>query len=291
MTGKVFAKTIKLFLLDGIPNGRMTCELSNWTGKAYKLPRNMIKESSSRKELSSTGVYFLFGKPDITSEKNVIYIGEAENIIKRLSQHLNEKDYWNEAVVLISKDDNLNKAHIKYLENRLHQIAVEVNRYEVKNSNTPTQPSISESDEAEMEEFISNVKMLVNVLGFKAFEELLQEPINNKKANLNFFIKAARGANAEGQQTSDGFVVLKGSEIASSTVESFPEGWNKSRQRLIHNKTITQSDGKSIFSTNYLFNSPSAAAAIVMGRSANGLKEWKNTQGISLKDIENSHDK
>ena len=85
MTKKIFAKTIKLFLLDGIPNGRMTCELSNWTGKAYKLPRNMIKNSASREDLSSTGVYFLFGKSDVTSNKDVIYIGEAENIIKRLS--------------------------------------------------------------------------------------------------------------------------------------------------------------------------------------------------------------
>jgi len=286
MIGKVFAKTIKLFLLDGIPNGRMTCELSNWTGKAYKLPRNMIKNSSSREELSNTGVYFLFGKPDIASEKDVIYIGEAENIIKRLSQHLNEKDYWNEAVVLISKDDNLNKAHIKYLENRLHQIAVNVNRYEVKNSNTPTQPSISESDQAEMEEFIENIKMLVNVLGFKAFEELIQEPINDKKVSSNFLIKAARGANAKGQQTSDGFVVLKGSEIASSTVDSYPDSWKNSRQELIDNKNIIEENGKLIFANDYLFNSPSAAAAIVMGRSANGLTEWKNTKGKSLKDME-----
>jgi hypothetical protein len=286
MTRKVFAKTIKLFLLDGIPNGRMSCELSNWTGKAYRLPRNMIKNSSSRADLSSTGVYFLFGKPDMTSAKDVIYIGEAENIIKRLSQHLNEKDYWNEAVVLISKDDNLNKAHIKYLENRLHQIAVETNRYEVKNSNTPTQPSISESDQAEMEEFIENIKMLVNVLGFKAFEELIQEPINNKKNSLNFFIKAARGANAQGQQTSDGFVVLKDSEIASSTVDSYPDGWRNSRQKLIDNETIINENGKLIFSNDYLFNSPSAAAAIVMGRSANGLAEWKNDKGKSLKDME-----
>lgn len=286
MTGKVFAKTIKLFLLDGIPNGRMTCELSNWTGKAYKLPRNMIKDSSSREELSSTGVYFLFGKSDMTSEKDVIYIGEAENIIKRLSQHLNEKDYWNEAVVLISKDDNLNKAHIKYLENRLHQIAVKVNRYEVKNSNTPTQPSISESDQAEMEEFIENIKMLVNVLGFKAFEELIQKPSNDKKVSSNFFIKAARDANAQGQQTSDGFVVLKDSEIASSTVDSYPDGWKNSRQELIDNGTIIEKNGKLVFSNDYLFNSPSAAAAIVMGRSANGLMEWKNNKGKSLKDIE-----
>ncbi|MEO1937766.1 MAG: GIY-YIG nuclease family protein [Sulfurimonas sp.] len=246
----------------------------------------MIKDSSSREELSSTGVYFLFGRPDMTSEKDVIYIGEAENIIKRLSQHLNEKDYWNEAVVVISKDDNLNKAHIKYLENRLHQIAVKVNRYEVKNSNTPTQPSISESDQAEMEEFIENIKMLVNVLGFKAFEELIQEPTNDKKVSSNFFIKAARGANAQGQQTSDGFVVLKGSEIASSTVNSYPDGWKNSRQELIDNGTIVEKNGKFVFSNDYLFNSPSAAAAIVMGRSANGLTEWKNNKGKSLKDIE-----
>ncbi|MDF1884165.1 GIY-YIG nuclease family protein [Sulfurimonas sp. SAG-AH-194-C21] len=286
MTGKVFAKTIKLFLLDGTPNGRMTCELSNWTGKAYKLPRNMIKDSSNREELSSTGVYFLFGKPDMTSERNVIYIGEAENIIKRLSQHLNEKDYWNEAVVLISKDDNLNKAHIKYLENRLHHIAVKVNRYEVKNSNTPTQPSISESDQAEMEEFIENIKMLVNVLGFKAFEELIQESTSDKKITSNFFIKAARGANAQAQQTSDGFVVLKDSEIALSIVDSYPDGWKNSRQELIDNGTIIEKNGKLIFSNDYLFNSPSAAAAIVMGRSANGLTEWKNNKGKSLKDME-----
>jgi len=286
MTKKIFAKTIKLFLLDGIPNGRMTCELSNWTGKAYKLPRNMIKNSASREDLSSTGVYFLFGKSDVTSNKDVIYIGEAENIIKRLSQHLNEKDYWNEAVVLISKDDNLNKAHIKYLENRLHQIAVHVNRYEVKNSNTPTQPSISESDQAEMEEFIENIKMLVNVLGFKPFEELIQEQATDTRLNSNFFIKAARGANAQGQQTSDGFVVLKDSEIASSTVDSYPEGWKNSRQELINNKTIVEKNGKLIFENDYLFNSPSAAAAIVMGRSANGLMEWKNSKGKSLKDME-----
>ena len=286
MTKKIFAKTIKLFLLDGIPNGRMTCELSNWTGKAYKLPRNMIKNSASREDLSSTGVYFLFGKSDVTSNKDVIYIGEAENIIKRLSQHLNEKDYWNEAVVLISKDDNLNKAHIKYLENRLHQIAVHVNRYEVKNSNTPTQPSISESDQAEMEEFIENIKMLVNVLGFKPFEELIQEQATDTRLNSNFFIKAARGANAQGQQTSDGFVVLKDSKIASSTVDSYPEGWKNSRQELINNKTIVEKNGKLIFENDYLFNSPSAAAAIVMGRSANGLMEWKNSKGKSLKDME-----
>src|SRR5680860_79518 len=108
-----FGKTIKLFLIDGDTNGRLTCELSNWTGKAYKIPRKSIRICSDRPELQTTGVYILLNKITDLAEKGHIYIGEAENILKRLTQHLKEKDFWNEAIVFISKDDNLNKAHIK----------------------------------------------------------------------------------------------------------------------------------------------------------------------------------
>ncbi len=260
----------------------MTCELSNWTGKAYKIPRNRIKDSASRAELSSTGVYLLLGKSDIGSNKDVVYIGEAENIIKRLSQHLNEKDYWNEAVAFISKDENLNKAHIK----RLHQIVSQINRYEVKNSNTPTLPSIAESDQAEMEEFIENIKMLVNILGFKVFEELRQPKDSTSKNDNKLFIKAARGADAQGQQTSDGFVVFKGSKIADSTVNSYSDTMCKLRDKLIEDGIIFEKNGIFVLQSDYLFSSPSAAAAIVMGRSANGLMEWKSKDGRVLKAIE-----
>ena len=142
----MFGKTIKLFLIDGTANSRISCELSNWTGKAYKIPRNNLKQCVDRPELETTGVYMLFGKSSNTVSKNMIYIGEAENIYKRLQQHLKEKDFWNEAVVFISKDENLNKAHIKYLENRLHQIAYEANRFEILNNQIPTQSSVSESN-------------------------------------------------------------------------------------------------------------------------------------------------
>ena len=164
-----FGKTIKIFLIDGDPNGRMSCELSNWSGKAYKIPRIKIKECTDRDDLMNTGVYLLFGKDE--EGKDLVYIGEAESILKRLSQHLNQKDFWNETIVFISKDDNLNKAHIKYIENRLHNIALSAKRYKVENSIIPTQSSISESDRAEMEEFIENIKMLVNTLGHKVFDE------------------------------------------------------------------------------------------------------------------------
>lgn len=119
-----FGKTIKIFLIDGDSNGRMTCELSNWTGKAYKIPRIKIKDCSDWDDLKNTGVYLLLGKDEEGTD--LVYIGEAETILTRLSLHLHQKDFWNEAIVFVSKDDNLNKAHTKYLENRLHVIATTV---------------------------------------------------------------------------------------------------------------------------------------------------------------------
>lgn len=277
-----FGKTIKIFLIDGDPNGRMSCELSNWTGKAYKIPRIKIKDCTDREDLVSTGVYLLFGKED--ELMNRVYIGEAESIIKRLNQHMNQKDFWHEAIVFISKDENLNKAHIKYLENRLHEIAKSANRYKIENTITPTQSSISESDRAEMEEFIENIKMLTNTLGHKVFD--VKREISSKKNKEIFYIKAARNADSQGEPTSEGFVVFKGSVIASTIVASFPDSLKKFRDDLIE-KRIVKLKGENLeFTEDYIFGSPSTAAAIVMGRNANGLKEWKLSTGKSLKEYE-----
>lgn len=212
-----FGKTIKIFLIDGDPNGRMTCELSNWTGKAYKIPRNKIKDCKDRPDIFNTGIYILFGKNQ--ENKDSVYIGEAESVLNRLNQHLGQKDFWNEAIVFVSKDENLNKAHVKYLENRLHDIASKVKRYEIENSNIPTLSSISESDRAEMEEYIENIKLLVNTLGHKVFEE--KREFNISQVQNIFYINAARGANASGELNSDGFLVFKGSKVTFDTTPSF----------------------------------------------------------------------
>jgi hypothetical protein len=277
-----FGKTIKIFLIDGEPNGRMSCELSNWSGKAYKIPRIKIKECSDRNDLTSTGVYLLFGKDD--TGKDQVYIGEAESIIKRLNQHLTQKDFWNEAIVFISKDENLNKAHIKYLENRLHDIAKSANRYTIDNSIIPTQSSISESDRAEMEEFIEYIKMLVNTLGHKVFDE--KRELNPKQKQESFFIKAARGADGQGEPTSDGFVVFKNSKAAATIVNSMTPNFIAFRQKLINDGVLVDKGEYLEFSDDYIFSSPSTAALIVMGRNANGLTEWKNKEGRTLKEFE-----
>ena len=277
-----FGKTIKIFLIDGDPNGRMSCELSNWTGKAYKIPRIKIKDCADRDDLVSTGVYLLFGKDE--EGKDMVYIGEAESILKRISQHVTQKDFWNETIVFISKDENLNKAHIKYLENRLHEIAKTANRYKIENTITPTQSSISESDRAEMEEFIENIKMLVNTLGHKVFDE--KREFKPKQKQETFFIKASRGADAQGILTSDGFVVFKGSKAAISTVASMTQNFLNLRQQLIAKQIIIEKGEFFEFPEDYIFSSPSSAASIVMGRNANGLTEWKLKDGKTLKEFE-----
>ena len=279
-----YGKSIRLFLIDGDPNGRWACELSNWTGKAYKIPRTLIKESKDRSELSGTGVYFLFGHSDENGEDQV-YIGEAEKVYERLMQHLLNKEFWTECIVFCSKDEHLNKAHIKFLENKIFMLAKESNRYHVINTNTPTLSSLSEADRAEMEEFIENTKLLLNTLGHKVLEPAISIPVGHSDEVI-FHINAARGADAAGKMVSDGFVVLKGSKVASSTVPSMSYSLKAVRDKLIVGGIINASFE---MTEDRVFTSPSLAAAIVMGRTANGLAEWKSETGKSLKDHEIGH--
>ena len=279
-----FGKTIKIFLIDGDPNGRMTCELSNWTGKGYKIPRIKIKDCIDRDDLKNTGVYLLLGKDN--EGKDLVYIGEAESILKRLNQQLTLKEFWNETILFISKDENLNKAHIKYLESRLFEIAKNANRYKIENSVIPTQSSISESDTAEMEEFIQNIKVLTNTLGHKVFEEKRElKPLINEGL---FFINAIRGADAKGEPTSEGFVVFKESKAAGSTVVSMTQSFLNLRQRLIDEGAIKLLGDVYLFTEDYIFTSPSTASSIILGRNSNGLTEWKLKNGKTLKEFESS---
>lgn len=268
-------------IFDGNPNGRIMCELSNWNGRVYKISRNELQEFSGRDDAENTGVYFLLGKDDNNLE--TVYIGEAEKMLTRLKQHLRDTEYWSDCIVVISKDDLLNKAHVKYLENSFYNLAKEAGRSVVLNNNIPTRSSISEYDEAMLQEFISNAKLLVNTLGYKTFDTLEDSSLKKQNTQVDFYIKAARGADAKGVVVSDGFAVLKGSSIAISTVPSMPANLLKLRNDLIE-KGIIDSEWR--FVRDHIFTSPSLAAAVVMGRSANGRTEWKTADNKSLKAIE-----
>lgn len=272
-----FGKSIRMFLIEGTPNGRWTCEMSNWTGKAYKVPRNKVVDCEDRPELKTTGVYFLFGRDE--NGKDLIYIGESENVVERIKQHLS-KDYWTECVIFISKDDFLNKAHIKYLENRFHTIATDAKRYIIKNSNAPTKSSLSEADIAELEEFIYNARLIVNILGFKAFESFAE---SKKKDDPETLSLSVSGINASGQLTSEGFVLFAGSMVCKKMASSLAKSLRVRRESLISEGKI---DDNYIVLEDILFSSPSGASDFVLGYSTSGPLTWKNSQGKTLKEIE-----
>ena len=278
-----FNKTIQMFIFNGDPNGRIMCELSNWNGRVYKVSRSDVFKFEERNDSHYTGVYFLIGKDDDNNE--TIYIGEAENIIKRLKQHFDDKNYWNDCIVIISKDNVLNKAHVKFLEYNFYSLAKSANRFLIINSNIPQCSSVSEYDNAMLEEFIENAKLLVNTLGYKAFEtiEYKTNSKNEENNNIKFHIHAARGADATGIIVSDGFAVLKGSKIAHDTTPSISESIIKNREKLIKNKTISD---EFIFVNDYVFSSPSLAAAVVMRRNSNGKTEWRTSEGKTLSSVE-----
>ena len=277
-----FNKTIQMCIFDGDPNGRIMCELSNWNGRVYKVSRNDLNEFANRSDSKFTGVYFLFGKDEENNDS--VYVGEAEKIIVRLKQHLNDHNYWNDCVVVISKDNILNKAHVKFLENKFYNLANDSKRATIINNTIPTCSTISEFDESMLEEFIENARLLVNTLGYKVFDKIddsLME--NNNEKQKIFFIKAARGADAKGLLVADGFLVAKGSKIARDTTPSMAANLVNLRNKLLDKGIIDQGF---LFSSDYVFTSPSLAAAVVMGRNANGRTEWKTIENKSIKDIE-----
>lgn len=276
-----FSKTIQMFIFDGNPNGRIMCELSNWNGRVYKISRNELAQFSNRPDAENTGVYFLLGKDE--NNMDTLYIGEAEKMLTRLKQHLKDQLYWSDCIVVVSKDNLLNKAHVKFLENKFFVLAKTAGRSVVINSTVPTCSSISEYDEAMLLEFISNAKLLVNTLGYKIFDTIEDSSVKKQNSQILFYIQAARGANAKGVIVADGFAVLKDSAIATTTVPSMSDSLNRLRNELIEKGII---DSSFHFSKDHIFTSPSLAAAVVMGRNANGRTEWKTTDHKSIKDIE-----
>ena len=280
-------KSINLYLMDGDVNGRIKCTLANWTGLAFKIPRTSLDTCKDRDELKRTGVYFLFGKDDQT-DKNVVYIGQAgvrkngEGILNRLIEHNRnpKKDYWTEAIALTTSNDSLGPTEISYLEHRFCQIAIEANRYEVKNGNDPTPGNPSEEKQSELEDFIDYAKVIVGTLGHKVFVPLVSVGLDSSEGGLELFCTRS-DSKAIGIRTSDGFVVKKGSVISSKPTKSCPEYVIKKREQY-----KAQIDANYMLLEDVLFNTPSGAAAFVCGSSANGNVEWKNAYGVPLKDLE-----
>lgn len=278
-----FGKTIRLFLVEGSVNGLVTAELSNWTGIGIKVPRIRVKDYQSRSEFQKPGVYILLGKNE--DNNDAAYIGEAEIVFARLADHLTHKDFWNEVIFFGSKDRYLNKASVKYLEHRLHDIAIKSGRYAI-NQNTPTKSELSEAEQAELEEFLSNIKILTATLGHRIFEQIEDTFEQSEKESHAFFCKSTAGANASGKPSTEGFIVFKDSVFLVQEQPSLSESIRVEKAKMINDGTLIPYGDFLKATRHYTFNSPSRAAAMILGRSASGPLEWKTANGIQLKQFE-----
>lgn len=279
-----YGKSIELFLVNGTADSLITAELSNWNGKAIKIPRIEVA-ACNRDDISQAGVYFLFCKEDDDSDS--VYIGEAENVKERLVQHLRdyqsekEKYYWNTAVIFIGRD--LNKALIRYLENRFVEIARNCKRYIVLTKNTYRNTVMKESQVAVMEEFVDNVKILINALGYKVLEPLLQASNDETISDEEELFINIGNTSAMGMVTTEGFVVLKGSVVNEKTsAKSLTVGMKRLREKIFAEGKVENL----VTTEDILFSSSSAAADFVLGYSASGPRTWKTKEGRTLKEIE-----
>lgn len=291
-------KSVRLFLADGTPGGLLTAEIMNWTGHVIAAPRSDLAALLKRPEVGRTGIYILLGDDPDSLGGALAYVGEGDDVGKRLYQHARPedqggKDFWDRAVVLTSKDANLTKAHARYLESRFITLGLQANRARLTNSTSPTPIVLPEADVSDMEYFIEQAKIVLPVLGINIFRSAAtavavpagsNPSLSTVQDSPVFELRLRKdGIVATAQEVDGEFTVHEGSlvRLAWSGVD---DGYRRLREKLEHDGTLVPSpDGKTMrFTHDQVFASPSAAAAVAAGRSANGRVEWKvRDTGIS----------
>lgn len=307
-------KSIQIYLADGSVTGIRHGEISNWTGQAIACPRTRFPELREWTEAKRPGVYFLFGQNE-ESGQDAVYIGEAEIVLDRLNSHIkgiNGKEFWTELVIFTSKDDNLTKGHVRYLEARLIELANAAGRHKIENSASPQLAALPRAARDAMEEFLNGVRTLLGVLGHRVLEPLLVrtlEPQQMVAVALPAPLKDVPHSTTTGQEsflqpqifqltvsniiatavrTDEGLVVLENSEAAVTVHNSLSSSYRTFRARLISSGVLVENGAKLKFSRDQLFGSPSQAAAVVVGYSINGRDRWKTPSGITYSDFEKS---
>lgn len=276
-------KQVRLFLVDGTPNGILAAEIMNWTGRIVSGSRSDLNDVLGRGEANSPGVYFLVGDNPDNPDRRLLYIGEADDVAVRLRQHNSAsvgKDFWDRVVFLTSKDANLTKAHVRYLESRLITLAVAADLFALENDKRPPVVNLPEADISDMEYFLSQAQIVLPVLGLDAFRARTlptnadgEEPPRHTSPLFEMKVPQEQG-NARGKDVDGEFVVAAGSRARSSWSGS-NHGYSRLYERLVESGTLSQTEGTMVFTRDHAFSSPSAAAAIVSGRPSNGRVAWR----------------
>lgn len=273
---KTTGKTIQIYLPDGNPRSIKIAEITSRTVSSILFHRSKLTEISQREELNNVGVYLLFGD-EYSNPK--VYIGEAENCLNRIKQHNKSKDFWTHAIVFISKTQFFTKTHIKYLEWLCCETAKKANRYSLENGNSPTRPHISESVEADLYDNFETIKILASTLGYPVFDEI------KKPKTKEIIICKGKDAFAKGEYTEDGLIVFSGSTCNLKESKTAGTWIVNMRAKLKERGVLTEKNTVLEFTKDHVFSSPSASAAVVLARRANGWIEWKYQDGKTLDEV------
>lgn len=279
---KIFmrGKTIQVFLTDGSPRGIKLADITSNIELAVFIPRNQINEAGKREEVSLPGVYFLFGENE-SGSKPVAYVGQSRNCLDRIKKHDQQKDFWNYAVLIVSKTKTFTQTHIEFLEQLAIDKAIEARRYEVENAVNPRKFKVPETLEADLLDNFDTIKILLSTLGFPLFEGLSGD---HKKPGNRLYCKA-KNARAEGEYGDDGMVVFKDSAAVVDVAPTASSSLLLLRKKLIESKVLENRGDVCVFLEDYLFSSPSGAASQIQGRHSNGWIEWKDANGKTLDEL------
>ncbi|SHM80426.1 GIY-YIG nuclease family protein [Polaribacter sp. KT 15] len=272
-------QTIQIFLPDGSPTSIREAELTNRLVKAILFPRNKMQEVAKREMVHFTGVYFLFGNTE-DGAKPLVYIGEGEDCFTRIQSHNRKKDFWTHCVIITTKTDEYTKTDGKYLEHYCLAKAKEIGRYATDNDTGSKKPSISESREYDLLDNFDTAKILLATLGYPIFEEK-----RKAKSPKELFYCNGKGVSSVGELTDDGFLVYKGGTSSISVTNSMNKWIAVLRNRLLAEGILKEDNDMYVFQQDYIFNSPSAAAATILGRSTNGWTKWKDKEGRTLDEL------
>ena len=277
--------SLRIFVVDGDPDGLRVIDRTNWNGKALVFPRSLLPTVKQRPEFMQTGVYLLLGpRPD--GEGEMLYVGEGDPVRPRFESHYAQKDFWTRGVFFVAGDGQLNKAHVQFLESRLIQRARDAKRMPLDNGNSPTEPTLSDPDRAYVEVFLDHMLGMLPVLGVHAFEMVVASTSSTSSVEL---ICKGKGVTARGYESTQGFIVKAGSEAVAEEVPSMKEyvrGSYDLRQDLKKNGVLKLQGDRLVFTQDYPFSSPSTAADVVLGGSVNGRKIWKDGKGRTLKELQ-----
>lgn len=272
--------TIRIFLSEGTPEGLRIIEKSNWTGRGFDFARADWTKVRTRADFGKPGVYVLVGPSD---EEGLIYVGEADEVRSRLNMHHAQLDFWTRAIVFTSKDENLNKAGVRYLESRLVALAATAKRVALKNGNVPNAPFLSEPDQAEADGFLEEMLPIFPLLGLPAFEVVAATVAGADAIALRLNTAQASGV---GRDTADGFIVEAGSMARGSETKSLPASVRALRTKLVADGVLAAEGTSLRFTQDRAFSSPSTAAMVLLGRPANGRTEWTDESGRTLRAIQ-----